>query len=47
MHDTYMSRWSACHRRPPSRRIMPAVDVAASGIMSANAVKPTAMNGRL
>jgi hypothetical protein len=47
MQDTYMSRWSACQRRPPSRRIMPAVEVAASGIMSTNPANPTAMNGRL
>ena len=34
-------------RRPPSRRIMPAVEVIASGSIVIHVVKPTVMNGRL
>ena len=36
-----------CQRLPPSRRIQPAVDVSARGIMSTNAVNPTVMKRRL
>jgi hypothetical protein len=42
----YTSRWSRCHVRPPRRRIAPAVDVSASGIIETNAMNPTVMYGR-
>ena len=43
----YTSLWSICHRLAPSALTARLNEVAASGVSSRNAVKPTRMNGRL